>query len=265
MNRSTGIGIEGDLDAQIDLLDRQIVSSDGQMIANVDDVELEERGDLLVISGLLVGPGALGPRLGGVVGGLTVRAWQRLSHHEEASRIDYTHVQGIDTIVTIDERRRDVDIDGLEAWTRTHVVDALPGAGEDREDRSTESSRLGDGPDPAGTRHRLGPLERMSVQLENGATIGRITDVRVRRGDDRGHLPELVVDGLLIGRYRLGTLFGYDRDRQRGPWLIRMVLRPFLRQTGYVRWSDVGSIDWEEGVVVLTVSELDPLPEHVHE
>ena len=54
-----------------DLLDRQILDRDGQDVGKVDDVEfgLDEHG-VPYLTALLVGPHALGPRLGGWLGRL---------------------------------------------------------------------------------------------------------------------------------------------------------------------------------------------------
>lgn len=260
----TGIHIRGTLDGQLDLLDRQIVSSDGLMIANVDDVELEERADgTLIVSGLLVGPGALGRRLGGALDFMIVNTWSRLTGRDpdDPRRIDYAHVSDIHTVLTVDESREVIDIDGLETWARVRVIAALPGAGDDQSVLSTskQPSRLGTGPAQAGARHRFSRLAGMRVVFSDGSVGDQVTDVRFGRGEPRGHLPRLVTEGLIVGRHMAGTLFGYDRRRQQGPWLIQMILRLVHRNTGYVAWSDVRSIDWDANVITLSTSELTPL------
>jgi len=125
-----------ELDAQHHLLDRQILDRDGRMVGKVDDVELEQRDDgRLAVSALLSGPGALGPRLGGATGALTVRIWSRLSGRLPADvrRIDYGDVTSIDSAVTLAATRSTVAVDGFETWARSRVIDALPGAGKDPE------------------------------------------------------------------------------------------------------------------------------------
>jgi sporulation protein YlmC with PRC-barrel domain len=122
-----------ELDAMLALMDRQIVDHDGRMVAKVDDVELAVREDgRIVVTGLLTGPGALGPRIGGEVGYLVRRIWSRLSGREadEPRRIDFTAVADIGTVVTLSVSRASVDVDGFESWTRDQVVRALPGAKE---------------------------------------------------------------------------------------------------------------------------------------
>jgi sporulation protein YlmC with PRC-barrel domain len=266
MTSSDGIRIDGTLDGQVDLLDRQVVSSDGRMIAKVDDVELEERSDgTLTVTGLLVGPGALGPRLGGAVGQVVAGSWSRLSGRapDDPRRIDYAHVRGISTVLILDEGRRNVDVDGLEAWMRARIVDALPGAGTDpdADPDTSRASALGQGPAERGDRHRLSHLTGMAVHFPDGTHAGEVIDVRFEPGEPRGHLPRLSTVGLIVGRNRPGTLFGYDRDRQKGPWIIQMILRRVHRHTGYADWDDVSSIDWEHGLVTLGTTGLRPLPE----
>ncbi|HET8719227.1 MAG TPA: hypothetical protein VFM50_15920 [Nocardioidaceae bacterium] len=119
--------------ANEDLLDRQILDKDGLMVAKVDDVEIEQLDDgRVVVTGLLTGPGALGPRLGGFLGALTTAAWSRLAERPEGQpkRIGFEHVREIDTAVRLDVARGDLDVDGLEAWTRERVIEAIPAAGE---------------------------------------------------------------------------------------------------------------------------------------
>lgn len=264
MTTSDGIHIDGTLDGQVDLLDRQIVSSDGRMVAKVDDIELEERADgSLIVSGLLIGLGALGPRLGGALEHIVTGTWSRLTGRaaNDAERIDYTHITGISTVLTIDETRRAIQVDRLERWARTRIIDALPGAGNDPDPGEPGSSTLGSGPSEGHQSHRLSRLAGMTVQLSDGTSDDQVTDVRFERSHRRGHLPGLSATGLIVGRNRPGTLFGYDRDRQKGPWLIQMVLRRVHRRTAYAHWTDVTAIDWDARVVHLRTSAMRPLPE----
>lgn len=121
-------------DALHRLLDRQILDNQGRMVGKVDDVELEEREDgRLAVTALLIGPGALGPRLGGAPGALATRAWSRLSGASpgQANRIDYSALASIDTVLQLGVSRTAVAVDGFEVWVRTRLIAALPGAGKD--------------------------------------------------------------------------------------------------------------------------------------
>jgi len=123
-----------ELDAHHQLLDRQILDNDGRMVGKVDDLELEEREDgRLVVTALLTGPGALGPRLTGAWGSITVRTWSRLSGRapDDCTRIGYSAVSSINTAVHLGVSRSSVAVDGFETWVRTRLIAALPGAGKD--------------------------------------------------------------------------------------------------------------------------------------
>lgn len=124
------------LDADLHLLDRQIVDPDGRMVAKVDDVELTDEGSGgLVVTALLTGPAVLGPRLRGRLGELVVAVWRRLCNDADPGpgRIAMSDVVEIDSAVHVSRRRSDLDVDGLETWARDEIVTKLPGAGHDPE------------------------------------------------------------------------------------------------------------------------------------
>ncbi len=73
------------IDATYSLLDRQIVDPTGRLAGKVDDIELTDpeldgAGEVgpPVVTAVLSGPGALGPRLGGRLGSFVVGTWRRL-------------------------------------------------------------------------------------------------------------------------------------------------------------------------------------------
>jgi len=109
-------------------------------------------------------------------------------------------------------------------------------------------------------RHRLDDLLGMRVRYADGRDGDQVLDALLATGGRvRGTMAELVVDGLVVGRRRPGTLFGYDRYPSMGPLLVRLVVRALHRHTGYVAWSDVAEADWDARVLRLTVDELRPL------
>jgi hypothetical protein len=127
-----GPGFRRQYDAGLHLLDRQIVDRNGAPVANVDDLELTERADgRLAVSALLVGPGALGPRVGGRLGRWIVAIWRRLRPDVDPSpgRIDAALVTGTDSAVHISAVAGELGVDGLERWVRRYVIDRIPGAG----------------------------------------------------------------------------------------------------------------------------------------
>src|SRR5690242_2819860 len=104
-------------DAALQLLDRQLVDPDGRPEGKVDDLELAAAPDgRLVVTALLTGPGALGPRLGGRLGRWTVRIWQRLRADAGARpvRIPAAQIAAIGSSVRL--TRRDPSSAGLEVW-----------------------------------------------------------------------------------------------------------------------------------------------------
>lgn len=122
------------LDGYLELLDRQIVDNDGLMVGKVDDVEITEREDgRIVVTGLLTGPGALGPRLGGALGTVVTNTWSRLSGRPpgQPQRIDWSAVSSVETAVVLGVGRSTVAVDGFERWVRDRVIAALPGSGVD--------------------------------------------------------------------------------------------------------------------------------------
>ena len=117
------------------LLDRQIVDVDGMLAGKVDDVELEPSadGDSFHVVALLSGPGALGPRMGGRLGRFVAAVHRRLADEPRPARVSFGVVTQVDNHVTVALPRDELESNYSEAWTRTHVVDHVPGA-----DRATE-------------------------------------------------------------------------------------------------------------------------------
>jgi hypothetical protein len=129
--RSDQPGFRRQYDAELHLLDRQIVDRDDVPVAKVDDLELVARADgRLAVAALLCGPGALGPRTGGRLGRWTSAIWRRLRTDEtpQPGRIDAALVTGIDSAVHVSASVAELRVDGLERWVRRYVVDRIPGA-----------------------------------------------------------------------------------------------------------------------------------------
>lgn len=110
------------------------------------------------------------------------------------------------------------------------------------------------------SRHRFNDLLGMRIRYADGRDGDRVIDLRLTSSARvPGPLAELVAEGVIAGKMRPGTLFGYDRNPDQGPWLIRVLVRSLHRHTGYVAWEDVDRIDWEQRVVHLRVDELADL------
>ncbi|SFC84186.1 PRC-barrel domain-containing protein [Nocardioides terrae] len=157
--------LEGPYDAALHLLDRQIVDSEGLLVAKVDDVALTPD---LEVAGLLVGTAALLPRLGGRLGPRLLDLWERLAP-AEADR-------GTPRFIPI---RAVVDVGSAVTLGRARL-------------------RLLDVHEPPG--HRLGQLLDLPVVAASGRSLGRVIDVRLT---EHGEVHGLVVGrggpGSLLG------------------------------------------------------------------
>ena len=114
-----------------ELLDRQILDRDGQDVGKVDEVEfrLDEDG-VPYLTALLVGPHALGPRLGGWLGRWVTGVAARLDRERPGPiRIPYEHVDHVDSAVWLKIRRELLPEPQLEHWLREHVIARIPGSG----------------------------------------------------------------------------------------------------------------------------------------
>jgi sporulation protein YlmC with PRC-barrel domain len=118
------------LDAQLHLLDRQVVDPDGRMVCKVDDLELEvdDEGRPYVVA-ILSGPLALGPRLGGRPGSWMSAIARRLSPAPDPApeRIDFGVVTEIGSAVTIALKRDEVAVAPLERWVNRYIIERIPG------------------------------------------------------------------------------------------------------------------------------------------
>jgi sporulation protein YlmC with PRC-barrel domain len=224
--------LEDRLDALLHLLDRQVVDCDGRMVGKVDDLELTEREDQrLDVTGILTGPAALVPRLGGNHDRGALVWWQRLA-----------------------PARGDRDVPG---WIDLDDVDAL-GSGVTLKVRRDQLVRPQ--PDaPAGTPHRrLADMLGMRVLGPDGQELAaRVTDVRLEPAvAETGIHPRVL--SLITGRIRPGLLLGYDRAQVNGPWLIAKLLGRLNRYTQELPWDDLDRIDWDDRTVHARVA-LRPL------
>ena len=113
-----------------DLLDRQILDRDGYSIGKVDDVELAAEGGRLRVVALLVGPQALGRRLGGLLGRWISGVAGRLhpEDHPDPIRIPYALIEEHTSSIRLSVTRDRLPEPSLEQWLREHVIERIPGA-----------------------------------------------------------------------------------------------------------------------------------------
>jgi sporulation protein YlmC with PRC-barrel domain len=106
------------------LLDRQIVDRDGEPVGKVDDVELTVGEDGAVrVTALLVGPRALGERIGGMLG-----RWMAGRLSPAPRRIDMDLVAGVSSAVNLSVRRELLPDAPIESWLRDHLIARIPGS-----------------------------------------------------------------------------------------------------------------------------------------
>jgi sporulation protein YlmC with PRC-barrel domain len=117
------------LHAQLHLLDRQIIDHrTGRMLAKVDDIEIDFTGEHPVVTGLLTGPAAWGPRLPGLLGRLVTSVHRRLQPEQdpEPNVIDLAHVVEIGSAVEVDGQ--DLGTKAFDAWVDREFISRIPGA-----------------------------------------------------------------------------------------------------------------------------------------
>ncbi len=115
-----------------DLLDRQIVDRYGRDVGKVDDVELAVAGNGVPhLAALLVGPQALGPRLGGRLGRAVTSTARRMRLTPVGPlRIPFDVVAEVGDAVTLTVSRDLLAEPELERWLREHVISRIPGSGD---------------------------------------------------------------------------------------------------------------------------------------
>jgi hypothetical protein len=111
------------VDAQLHLLDRQMLDLDGVPVSTVDDVEISgvevgepvDHSSVPTVSALLVGAAVL-PRIFG--GRMPRSRWDRIPWHD---------VLRLGTVIELDAHAEDLDATWLERWFRDVIVARIPG------------------------------------------------------------------------------------------------------------------------------------------
>ena len=116
------------LEIGLELLDRQLVDSEGEPCGKVDDVELDyDGGGRPRVTAILTNPGALAPRLGRV-GKVMLAVWRRLHPDRDPApiRLDWSVVARIDFAVHLTVQREEAGLTRSEDWAYEHVVSRIP-------------------------------------------------------------------------------------------------------------------------------------------
>ncbi|MCU1359326.1 MAG: hypothetical protein JWN99_615 [Ilumatobacteraceae bacterium] len=98
---------------------------------------------------------------------------------------------------------------------------------------------------------RLSDLFECTVEDEDGAQLGRISDVRiVQDGPIVGGLQAAFrVDALVVGRAGLAERLGYIKGRISGPWMLRVIFTKLESRALVVPADEVTSWDISTGVL----------------
>lgn len=118
------------LDAGFQLLDRQIVDVDGRMAGKVDDLLVEfseEPHTQPRVVAIMLGPGALAPRIAGRFGASIAAAYGRATEEPRPHQISFGVVKRIDNHVELVLPRDELGIMGPEEWVWTQVISKIPG------------------------------------------------------------------------------------------------------------------------------------------
>lgn len=78
------------------------------------------------------------------------------------------------------------------------------------------------------------------VRTTGGHVLGIVTDLRcVLDGPVHGVLCAPRVTALVVSPRHVGSMLGYNRYEQQGPWLVRAVIRRLHQGQRVIPWSDV--------------------------
>ena len=117
------------LDAQLDLLDRQLLDPDGVPITTVDDLELTDPADPAHLD-----PDAR-PELSNLLTGpvLATRVFGGRPPSSRFVRIPWRVVADVDVVLHTGVAADSLDASWVERWMRDHVIARIPGGRHDPE------------------------------------------------------------------------------------------------------------------------------------
>jgi sporulation protein YlmC with PRC-barrel domain len=251
------------VDLVLRVVDHQIVGPEGELLGNVDDVELAEVDGRWLVTGLMVGPAALSQRLPGKLGTWTNAVWRRLHPDREPTPVvvPMEHVTDIGSAVALDDwaARHLARTLGLELWLREFVISRIPGAkggpsderpGDLVESASSEATEPAQGGAESKAVLRPRPDGRLLSDLlgrtgvsPDGDRLGRLRDLWALGGPRDGHPEPLRVTHLQFTSHRLGAELGYSADARQGPALLRAFFRWLHRNDRVAPIGGLAGID----------------------
>ena len=112
------------LDAQLHILDRQVLDADGVPIAVVDDLELSEVpfGEEIPVD---TPPPVITALLGGPV--LATRIFGGRPPNSRMERTPWAAVADVGVVIKLAVRQETSDVAWTERWVRDHIIGRIPG------------------------------------------------------------------------------------------------------------------------------------------
>ncbi|MBW3618839.1 MAG: PRC-barrel domain-containing protein [Actinobacteria bacterium] len=248
------------LHVSLRLLDRRVVDVDGEPVGRVDDLAFEQDADDAPrLVSILMGPEALGARLGGVLGRVVAGAGRLRPDAAGPPEVAVTDLEEVDTEVRLAAHRDDLPFPRSEAWVRDHVIGRIPGAersssggkepggeaGVRQPPGTGRGGEVGRGPADGGARRlRASDLLGTPVVERSGRRLGRLRDLRLRADGDVHR-----IDGLVTGRGVVAERLGYAYGEVVGPALLVALMRRAERRTSHIDWEDLVELTADRIVV----------------
>jgi hypothetical protein len=100
---------------------------------------------------------------------------------------------------------------------------------------------------------RASDLIGRPVRDSAGRRVGVVIDLRcVQDGPLRGAMAAPRVRSVVVSRRRVGSMLGYNRPGQQGPWLVRLIVRWLHRDLLIVPWESIQLTDGEVRTLLVT-------------
>lgn len=232
------------------LLDRRVVDANGEPLGRVDDLAFEQHGlGSPRLVGILMGPEALGARLGGVLGDIVAAAGRLRPDGPNRPEVAIADLASVGIELRLKANRDDLPFPRSEGWVREHVIGRIPGArhasssgempggsssGRGASRHASPNTDPSHGSDTPVRRVLASTLLGTRVVDRDGHEIGRLHDLRLRteRNEHR-------VEGLVTGPGVIAERFGYTYGEVSGPWLLVVLMRHLAKRTRYIPWNDI--------------------------